>query len=185
MAGDPTKASIWSNADVYKAPVGTTGPTNTWTAWPAAWNLVGLLDGDEGFTEARDEETAEHYAWGGILVKSTRSKHKRTIRFVALEDNNVVFELLNPGSTKGALVAGVTTDIIRVPVSQEWAFGFETRDGNKIRRRVVDRGEVTEVAEIVDNESELTVYDMTTTLYPDSSGVLYKTISGPPVAPTP
>ncbi|WP_405061896.1 hypothetical protein OG474_09645 [Kribbella sp. NBC_01505] len=186
MAGDPTKASLWANADVYYAPVGTTAPTDTYTAPAVAWKLVGLLDGDEGMTEARDEDTSEHYAWGGILVKSTRSKHKRTIKFVALEDNDNVFALVNPGSDRAAAdVNGVVVDTVRVPVAQEYAFLFEVRDGDKVRRRIVKRGEITEVGEIKDSEADLTAYEMTTTLYPESDGELYKTLTGPAEDPTP
>jgi hypothetical protein len=186
MAGTPENASVWAQADVYTAPVGTAGPADTWSPWAAPWAAVGLLNGDEGFTEAREDETAEHYAWGGILVKRTKSKHKRTIKFVALEDNDVVFALVNPGSERDDTTdPDLVVDTIRVPVSAEVALGFETRDGEKIKRRVVDRAEISDVDEIKDSESEMTAYGLTATLYPASNGDLYTTITGPDTAPTP
>jgi hypothetical protein len=177
MAGDAANAALWTNADVYIAPLASTEPTDVTTAWAAAWEPVGLLDGDEGFTESREEESNDFYAWGGLLVKRTKAKHKRTIKFVALEDNDTVFALINPGSTRSTTL-GVTTADVKVPTGAEFAIGFQTTDGDKIKRRVCSRAEVQEVGEVKDSESGLTVYEITVLLYPDSSGVLYTDITG-------
>ncbi|MGZ0151875.1 phage tail tube protein [Kribbella sp. WER1] len=178
MAGDSSNASLWTNADVYFAPDGTAAPTDVTTPPAVAYKLVGLLDGDEGFTEAREDETNEHYAWGGILVRQTKSKHKRTIRFVALEDNENTFALVNPGSTR-TTNAGLTSSTVKVPVSGDiHAFLFEVREGDKIKRRHVKRAEVTEVAEIKESETELSVFDITITIYPDADGTLYTELEG-------
>lgn len=177
MAGDTANASLWQNADVYIAPVGTSGPDDVSTAWGVSWEPVGLLNGDEGFTEAREQESSEHYAWGGILVRKTKSKHKRTIRFVALEDNETVFKLINPGSTRNE-AAGITTDTVKVPTNEDFAIGFEVTDGTKRKRRVVSRATIESVAEIKESEVGLTAYDVTVVIYPESDGTLYTDISG-------
>ncbi len=183
MSGNTANAALWTNADVYKGDLGSTEPTDVLTAWDAAWSAVGLLDGEEGFTESRDEDSAEFYAWGGILVKKTKSKHKRTIKFVAMEDNPVVFSLVNPGSDRGTPDAsGNTTSTIKVPTVDEFAIGFETRDGDKIKRRMVKRAMVEEIGEIKESESEPTVYEITVVLFPEADGTLYTEISGPAVA---
>lgn len=177
MAGDATNAALWTNADVYIAPIGSTEPTDVTTAWAAAWDAVGLLDGEEGFTEEREEDSEDFYAWGGILVKRTKSKHKRTIKFVCLEDNATVFDLVNPGSTRST-AAGITTSVVRVPTAQEFAIGFEVTDGTTIKRRVCARAEVQEVGEVKESEAGLTVYEVTVVLYPESDGTLYTDLSG-------
>lgn len=180
MAGDTANAALWTNADVYIAPVGTAGPTDVTTAYAAGWTAVGLLDGAEGFTETRDHDSNEFYAWGGILVKKTKSKHKRTIKFVALEDNETVFGLVNPGSTRTTDdITGITTSKVVVPKGDEFAISFETRDGDKIKRRTVLRAEVDEVDDIKEGEEDLTVYTITVTLYPEADGTLYTTLEGP------
>lgn len=172
MAGDATNAALWTGADVYISPLTTTMPTDVTTAWAtvdADWAAVGLLDGEEGFTEGReDADSSEHYAWGGLLVKATTSKHKRTVKFVALEDNPVVFALINPGSTR-ATALGVTTSTIKAPTTAEFAIGFEVRDGDWIKRRFCERAQVVEVGEIKESENELTVYEITVVLYPDAA----------------
>lgn len=177
MAGSAANAALWTNADVYIAPVGSTEPTDVTTAWAVAWEAVGLLDGEEGFTETREEESNDFYAWGGLLVKRTKSKHKRTIKFVALEDNDVVFDLINPGSTRTTTL-GVTTSTVKVPSGAEFAIAFETYDGDTKIRRICKRAEVQEVGEVKSSESGLTVYEVTVLLYPESNGTLYKDIKG-------
>lgn len=177
MAGDPTKAALWQNADVYIAAAGTEGPTDVSTAWAAGWEPVGLLDGEEGFAEEREDESEEYYAWGGILVKKTKAQHKRTIKFIALEDNDVVFKLVNPGSTR-TTADGLTTSIVKVPSNAEFAIGFETRDGDKVKRRSILRATVEEVGEIKESESELTAYEITVVIYPESDGTLYTEVVG-------
>lgn len=177
MAGDPTKVDFWSGADVYIAPTGSTVPTDLTTAWDAAWKAVGLLDGDEGFTTARDVTTEDHYAWGGILVKTTKSKHKRSVTFVMLEDNAVTFGLVNPGSTRTTTL-GVTTSTIKVPTPDEFMIGFEMNEGSFRKRRWTKRATVESVAEIKEAENAPTVYQATVVLYPEADKTISKELSG-------
>jgi|SRR5690606_29392551 len=179
MAGDPTKASLWTSADVFIAPIGTPGPSDLTSPWPTSWEVVGLLNGEEGFNWGREEETSEHYAWGGLLVKRTRSKHKRQVTFVALEDNEVVFRLINPGSDRVTDTdTGITTSTVKVPQPEEFAFGVELNEGLKRVRRFAKRAEVAEVGEIQESETAPTVYTITVVLYPEPDGTLYTELSG-------
>lgn len=176
MSGNTANPRIWINGDVLTAPAGTTEPTDVSAAWPAGWAALGLLS-EDGATEARDESTDDKYAWGGILVRTTRSKHKRTIKVIALEDNPTVFGLVNPGSS-AVTATGVTTRTVKVPnTPNRRAFGIEVKDGNTIKRRVIPDGEVTEVGEVAFSDEEMTGYELTITIYPDASGVLYRDIT--------
>jgi len=178
MSGDAKNTSLWAEADVWIADVGTAFPTFD-SAPGAGWSLVGLLDGEEGLTEAREEETGEHYAWGGGLYKRTKSKHKRTFRFVALEDNAATFRLVNPGSERVA-ANGVITSTIAIPTTDPVAIIFEVREGSRKKRRQIKTVEITEVAEIKDSETEPTVYDLTALIFPEADGTLYETVENDP-----
>ena len=180
MSGNADNTSLWADADVYIAPYATDGPSDLVAAWATPWDAVGLLDGEEGFTESREAETSEHYAWGGKLYKRSTSKHKRTIKFVALEDNDVMFALINPGSTRSS-AAGVRSSTIKTPASgTRFAIGFETREGDKVKRRFAAHAEVTEVADITESETDPTVYEVTVVIFPESDGTLYRTIETDP-----
>jgi hypothetical protein len=181
VAGDIENPRIWVNADVYVADVGADEPNDVTAEWPSAWAPLGLLS-EDGMTEANEQELTDHYAYGGILVRTTKSKQKRTIQVAALEDNPTVWSLVNPGSeaTSGG---GVTTREVKIRNAPDpRAFGLELRDGDITSRIVIPRGEVTEVGDrsIVDNQ--MAMFELTITVYPDAEGVLYYEITDDPQA---
>ena len=165
MAGDPDKASIWGDADVYVADVDGATPDNIDTPFGGDWDIVGLLDGDAGFEESRSQDSSDFFAWGGLLVRTSRRNFKLTRKFVALEENAVTLGLVWPDSGQGER---------RVPKRKRVKLGFETVDGDKVKRVITRRyAEVSEVGTIKDSESELTKLEITVDIYPDADGVLF------------
>lgn len=172
--GNTANAELWTDADVY---VGdntvTTGPVDLTTAWGSGWTAVGLLDGDEGVTESRSEDSNSHFAWGGVLVRKTKSKHERSITFVCLEDNAAVFGLVNPGSTQ-TTTTGVKHSTIKVPkAGYKFPVGLELRDGTNVKRKWALSAEVDKVEDVKDSESDVTVYKVTCVLYPEADKTLW------------
>lgn len=166
MAGDPDKASLWADADVWVADDLTTPNPATWDApFGAGWNLAGLLDGDDGFEEGRDEDKSDFFAWGGILVRSSRKNFKMTKKFSALEDNSVTRRLVYPGSARGTII---------VPRHTPLKIAFEVREDDKVHRLITRRyAIVDEIGAIKDGESDLKKYEITMAIYPDSQKVLF------------
>lgn len=162
MSGEIDNASFWADADVYIGAVDTaTTPANVETAFGAGWDLVGLLDGDDGFVFGREEDKADHFAWGGIVVRTSRRNFKQTVKFTALEDNDVTRDLLWPGST---------ADVLVVPRPIPVKLGLEMREGDKIRRMItVNYAEIDVDGDIVEGESDLTKYVFLATIFPDAS----------------
>jgi hypothetical protein len=178
MAGNTDNPRIWLTADAWTAPEGATLPTNvvsSWESFDIEWEALGLLS-EDGLTESRSEDVVDHHAWGGILVRTTRSKHKRSFKVMALEDNDVVFGLVNPGSHT-VTGGGVTTRTIEVPQSYVRAFGFELRDGDITSRIVIPRGEVTEVGDVVRSETGMTMRELTISVYAATDLTLYKELT--------
>lgn len=185
MSGDAANTNLWTGADVFLAPLGSNGPTDLSTPWGADWSFIGLLDGDQGIVEARAQTESEFYSWGSLLYRRTVTKQKRTFKFYALEDNATTFALANPGSTRTS-TGGVRTGTVKVPLAgHQYAMGFELRDGDKVKRRIAAKIEVTTVADIKESESNPSVFEFTVLAYPDSTGALYTTIETDPdyVAP--
>lgn len=185
MAGDVSNPRLWEGADLWTAPMGTAIPTNLTDPMSSAtgWSAVGLLS-EDGASEARDEDSTDFYAWGGQLIRTKRGKHKRTIQVTALEDNLVVFGLVNPGSTVST-ADGVNTRTVKIPKSEKVSFVLELRDGDIVRRRHIPMGEVTEVGEVPLSETDLQAFELTITIYPDADGVLYHDIDNDPQGAVP
>lgn len=178
MAGNASNVALWQGADVYLAPVGSAGPINCVQSIVAPWAPVGLLDGEAGLTHARDKDSQEYYSWGGVLVRRSDSKHKRTISFACLEDNATVFGLVNPGSDAPVTASGLTTATIKTPSYAEFAMVLELRDGYKVKRRIVKRAAVEEVGEVKESESDIVVYTVTVAILPETDGTIFTELSG-------
>ncbi|NDZ63559.1 Ig-like domain-containing protein [Streptomyces cyaneofuscatus] len=166
MAGDPTKANLWTDADVYVSfDLSATLPADANTPFGPQWQLVGLLDGDEGFPENREEDTDDKFAWGGILVKTSRNHFKLTKSFTALEDNATVRRLVWPGSTETK---------IKVPVPEKCKVAFETREGEKVRRLATSLyAECSLDGDHGENETDLESATIVATIYPNASKELF------------
>lgn len=173
MSGNPSNPRLWEGADLWTAPVATALPVDLDDGMSTvpSWKAVGLLS-EDGASESRDEDTTDFYAWGGKLIRTKRSKHKRTITVTCLEDNLTVFGLVNPGSS-ATTESGTNKRIVKIPKSDKRSFVLELHDGDITRRRHIPTGEVTAVGEVSLSESELQAFELTITIYPDADDVLY------------
>lgn len=171
MAGDVTNARLWTNASVWVSfDLDEADPANIGADFAGGWEEVGLLDGDDGFTETRDEDVSDHFSWGGILTKTGRAHFKLTKKFSCNEEaNDVVFRLRWPGSTKGGQIV--------VPVPEKIKIAFETIEGGTSHRLIsANYAEVSVDGDITENETDLTKVQFVATIYPDASvtpGVLF------------
>lgn len=166
MAGNPDNASLWVEADVYVNPdLDGAIPASVDEEFDPTWGLVGLLNGDDGFVTSRSEDKSDHFAWGGILVRTSRKNFKLTRKFSALEDNKVTRELIWPGSPAGKLI---------VPRPQPVLLGFETRESGKKHRLITARYAIVDLdGDVTENESDLTKYELLSTIYPTGEGELF------------
>lgn len=166
MAGDSANARLWMDADVYVSfNLAATVPATVAAAFGVDWNLVGLLNGDDGFPESRDEDVNDFYAWGGILMRTSRKNFKLTKGFTAFEQNPVVNRLIWPGSV------GAT---IKVPRTERVKIAFETRDGTVVRRLITTgEAEITVDGDRPENESEIAWVKFMATIYPTVAGELF------------
>jgi hypothetical protein len=180
MAGSISNPRVWLNADVYVAPVGTTAPTDTTAAFSATWKALGLLS-EDGLTEGNANTTNTFFAWGGILIRNVKSKHVRTFKVMALEDNATLFTLINPGSSE-TLSAGVMTRTVKVPAVNPQAFALEFKDGSITKRILIPRGEITDVGDTKYSDTAIASHELTITVYPTAAGVLFSELTDDPAA---
>ena len=178
--GDTANPRIWTDSLVYAGAVGTTAPTDTSTSLNAAYKDLGLVT-EDGLTITQEQEVKDHYASGGIPVRSTFSKEKRTFKFVALEDNQYVFPLVNPGSTQSTST-GTTTRVVKTKTPNPMSFVFQQTDGSYKRRLHIAKGEVTDVAEIKASDADMQMFEITVTVYASAAGVYYTEITTDPAA---
>jgi len=155
VAGTVENVRIWTSADVYVGPEGTTLPTDIDTALNGAFDPVGYLSQDDAITLETSSDDTDHYAYGSVYIRKTSIKAKQTLSFTALEDTDIVFQLAFPGSDSEE-TGGVTTRTIR-PKNLGLAvvaMVVELTDGDITKRIAIPRAQVTisGSASISDNE---------------------------------
>lgn len=175
MSGDPTKANLWTDADVYVSTnLSATLPEDASQPFGPDWQLVGLLDGDEGFPETRDEDTNDLFAWGGVLVRTSRQHFKLTKSCTCLEDNAVTYSLIWPGSTPTR---------VKVPRPARVLVAFEVREGDKVRRLITSQyAECSLDGDHGENETDLESATLAFTIFPTGDGWLFERQSTPVIS---
>ena len=155
MAGTAENVRIWTSADVYVAPEGTTLPTNVSSALNSAFDPVGYISQDDAISLEFSSDDTDHYAYGSVYIRKTSIKAKTTLSFTALEDTDIVYQLAYPGSD-AASSGGVTTRTTR-PKNLGLAIValvVELVDGTITKRLAIPRAQVTIAgsASLSDNE---------------------------------
>jgi hypothetical protein len=170
MSGTPENARQWADADVYVAfSLDAANPNTIDDPFGSEWDLVGLLDGDAGFTESRSEDTTDHFAWGGLLIRTSRRNFVMTRTFTSLEASSpVVVRLRYPGSTNDEIVVPSGNRIEQVKLA------FETVDRD-ITRRVITRAyaEIMVDGDVTENEQAISSIPFSARIFPDADGVLF------------
>lgn len=166
MAGDPTQVGAWLEADVYIGSTTASNPSSINGVWPGTWDLVGLLDGADGFTHSRSEDKTDLFAWGGIIVRTRRKNFKQTVKFSALEDNDTTRALVWPGSALNGPFVVPTVERVRI--------GLELREGLVCKRLISTyQAEVELDGDFNENEDSLAKFPMIATIFPDGDGKLW------------
>jgi hypothetical protein len=180
MAGNPDNAAVWGGADVLIAPVGTAIPVGN-AAFGVAWEHVGLLDGGQGFEESIEQDSTDHNAWGYGVIATTYGNTKITKTFTALEENEVVMNLVYDAS--GATfddVAGTYVGDLAVRDNTERVMvAFVTTSGDT-ERRMITKNYATIAATAAGAESEeaLASKGFTVTVVPDENRVVFYAYKG-------
>jgi len=92
---DPTQVQVGSNngPGLYLAAAGTAGPTDTVSAWPAAWNILGYAS-DDGATVGSSTDTNEIVPWQSIVpLLNVITKRLVTLKFTLWQLNALTLAL--------------------------------------------------------------------------------------------
>ena len=170
---------------IFRAPLGTTLPTDATTALANAYKGMGYVS-EDGVTQSMTRETTEINAWGGDTVRNPLKKKTEKFKFTLIESQNidVLKAVYGDGNVSGTLAAGLTllsdSDELDHAV---WVIDRKTSDGGNSRTIIPD-GQVTEVGDIVYKDDQAIGYEVTITAYPSAliSGATSKEIRKTTVA---
>lgn len=162
-------------------------PTDTDTALASGYTCVGYIS-EDGLTRAKEITSESIKAWGGDVVKRTRTSNDSTVKFKMIEYLKKIVQQVVHGNDNvtGDLENGMT-------IKDKPAFAGEDRvwiidqimTGNVKDRMVIPDAIVTAVGEVNFKDNDVAGYEVTLGTIPDSDGVtVYEYIKEPAASGT-
>ena len=156
---------------VYRAPIGTTLPTDATTELADGYVSLGYVS-DDGMTNSNSMEVENLKAWGGDIVLTTQTDREDTFQCKLIEALNleVLKAVYGDDNVTGTIETGVTVKVNTAQLEAYiWVFDMSMR-GDKLKRVVIPNGTITEVGDITYKDEEAIGYDVTITAAVDESG---------------
>lgn len=156
---------------IFRAPTGTTLPTDAKTELDTAFKCLGYVS-EDGVTNGNSPESEQTKAWGGDVVLSTQTEKPDTFQFKLIEAKNVdVLKMIYGDShVTGTLDTGITVDVTAEdPGPAAYVIDMILKDGD-LKRMVIPSASISEMDDIVYNDSEPVGYDVTLTATADDTG---------------
>jgi len=157
---------------IYRAPVGTTLPTDATTALDNAFIDMGYAS-EDGLTNANSPESTVIKAWGGAPVLTIQESKEDTFQLVFISAENVEVQKMVYGNTNvtGTSFSTGVSVTANAKELEEAAYVIETiARGNIAHRIVIPRAKPTEIGEIVYSDTDALGYDVTLGCTADEAG---------------
>ena len=167
---------------IYRAPLGTTLPSNAYSTLGADWVCLGYCS-DDGLSNNNSPESDTRKAWGGDTVLTFQTGKEDTFGFTLIETLNadVLKTIYGATHVTGSLASGITVEATAdEPEEFCWCFDMIMR-GGALKRIVLPDAKISEVGEISYSDTEAVGYAVTLTAMPDIYGVThYEHLMGAP-----
>ena len=156
---------------IYRAPAGTTLPTNAISDLSAAFVCCGYVS-EDGVTNSNTRDVSDIKAWGGDTVLSVQTGKNDKMKFALVEAlNDEVLKAVNgSANVSGDLTNGMTVNVNATELDEAvWVIDMLLR-GNVCKRIVIPRAKATEIDDVVYKDSEPISYGVTLSCLPDTAG---------------
>lgn len=156
---------------IYYAAEGTTLPTDATSELDAGFVNLGYVS-EDGVTNANSVESENLKAWGGDIVQSSQTEKTDTFQLTLIQSINtdVLKAVYGAENVTGTLATGITVlaNAKEIP-SASWVIDMILTD-NTLKRIVIPRGKISELGEVVYNDTDPIGYQPTINSLPDEDG---------------
>lgn len=172
---------------IFRAPLGTTLPTDATTALDEAFVDLGYVS-EDGVTSSNSRESEDIKAWGGATVLTSQTDYQDTWQAVFIEAMNtdVLKMVFGNANVTGDLATGITVKANAGEPEQACYVFDMILKGGVLKRVVLPVASISEVGDVVYVDNEAVGYDVTLAAMPDTAGnTHYEYIVTPSSTPTP
>ena len=158
---------------IYRAPKGTTLPTDAKTALANTYKELGFVS-EDGVTNSNESESENIKAWGGQVVLVTSSEKSDSFKFSLIESLNLdVLKTVYGDSnvTQATGTNGMITVNVNANAIPEAVYVIDiAMNDNMLKRIVIPAGNLGELGDVVYKDDEAVAYEVTINCMPDASG---------------
>ena len=142
---------------IWRAPAGTATPTDSTTAWNAAFQNLGYCT--EGFTTTPNYKATQIRGWQSLSVlRNITTEFDFKFGFELLQTNIATLALAWGGATITAGTAGAYTLALPADPATEFVFGIDWSDGATNQRIVISRASLMTLPVIKSVRTDATRY---------------------------
>ena len=173
-AGNVTAARPKAAGVIFRAPKGTTLPTDATTALASAYVSLGHLS-EDGFTNNNSASSEDIRDMGGSVVLTVQTEKTDTFAFTLIDalDVNVLKAIYGESNVSGTLAQGISVTANGDEAEEAvWVLDTIMRNG-VMQRIVIPDGKISEIGEVSYRRNEAVGYNVTITALAGDDGTTH------------
>lgn len=157
---------------VFRAPLGTSLPTDASTSLASAWIELGYIS-EDGITNNNTPDTDTVKAWGGqkVLVLTNEKTDEWTMTLIESMNTEVLKTVYGDDNVTVAGSGLITVKATAEELDDASYVIDMVMKGGALKRVVIPTGSLSELGEITYKDDEAVGYEITLNALPDSNGV--------------
>lgn len=159
---------------VYRAATTASAPTDATSSLGGAFTSLGYLS-EDGIANSNSPETAQVKAFGGDVVLNTLTGKEDTFKFKLIESTNtdVLSAVYGSGNVSGTLQSGIKVTAKSGDLEESmWVIDLILK-GGILKRTVIPCASISEMSEVVYNDTDAVGYEITLQATPDLYGATH------------